>query len=226
MFLHPHSPQYLNVSTDTPSYASETPYHHLPKQPSHSTYTLSSPSSPRAKRPPNAFIIFRSEVINREELRQYHSNQTEISQIVGELWRNLSESEKEVYYQAAEVRRVKHRTEFPHFVYHAKNTVTPRKTKRGLGSSGRENRSEKGWPESCFSRRADHPPNTPNKNTLYAPDEYRGNSVQSNPYNYPVAYCQPENFIQQQPNQSHNSSNQKNYMDTEHLRSLMEHFNR
>ena len=64
-------------------------------------------------RPPNSFIIFRSERHNL--VRESHPNipNTEVSKIIGEMWKKLSDSEKQEFEKKAEQAKKEHSEQYP-----------------------------------------------------------------------------------------------------------------
>ncbi|KAJ7071557.1 high mobility group box domain-containing protein [Mycena amicta] len=78
-------------------------------------------------RPPNAFILFRSENAHKIP-KAVTKDQKRISRSIGELWRELSEPERAFWQQRAEEAKREHAARHPNYVFHpVKKTVVPRK---------------------------------------------------------------------------------------------------
>lgn len=71
------------------------------------------------RRPPNAFLIFRSEVWttikNHEEIHE--RNNRDISCIAGRCWRDLSDDEREKYRRLAAAAKEEHKKKYPHYKF-------------------------------------------------------------------------------------------------------------
>lgn len=84
-------------------------------------------------RPPNAFILFRSDFIKGKrvptDVETDHSN---LSKVVGHTWRIMPEGEKAVWFEKARQEQVKHRMEHPDYTYaplHKKQVAAKRKVR-------------------------------------------------------------------------------------------------
>ena len=89
-----------------------------------------SKSNSRVTRPPNAFFIFRSEMISKLKLKDIETDQRNISRIVSHLWNDLPDDQKENYRQAAEIRRLQHQLEHPDYKYQPSTISESPKEKR------------------------------------------------------------------------------------------------
>lgn len=71
------------------------------------------------RRPPNAFLIFRSEVWNTiKNDSQYHErNNRDISCIAGDAWRELPDDERDEYRRLAAEAKEKHKKMYPHYKF-------------------------------------------------------------------------------------------------------------
>ncbi|KAG7085889.1 hypothetical protein E1B28_003423 [Marasmius oreades] len=85
------------------------------------TSPASHPSRRRASpfhipRPRNAFMIFRSEQCTQTKItRSVEHDHRHISRIIGHLWNNLSEAEKDVYRAKAEREKFEHTIKYPNY---------------------------------------------------------------------------------------------------------------
>ncbi|KAI0358942.1 hypothetical protein OH77DRAFT_1120845 [Trametes cingulata] len=69
-------------------------------------------------RPPNAFMIFRSELWNKEKIKStVERDHRQISRIAGNLWNDLSEAERAPYHQLAEEAKKEHARKYPQYKY-------------------------------------------------------------------------------------------------------------
>ncbi|KAF6747829.1 high mobility group box domain-containing protein, partial [Ephemerocybe angulata] len=68
-------------------------------------------------RPPNAFIIFRSDFWAAEKLKPQpvERNNADISRIVGHCWNSMDAAQKKVYYDRAAQLREMHRLRYPDY---------------------------------------------------------------------------------------------------------------
>ncbi|KAF6757981.1 high mobility group box domain-containing protein, partial [Ephemerocybe angulata] len=68
-------------------------------------------------RPPNAFIIFRSDFWAAEKLKPHpvERNNADISRIVGHCWNSMDAAQKKVYYDRAAQLREMHRLQYPEY---------------------------------------------------------------------------------------------------------------
>ncbi|KAI0367513.1 hypothetical protein BV20DRAFT_557836 [Pilatotrama ljubarskyi] len=69
-------------------------------------------------RPPNAFMIFRSELWNKEKIKStVERDHRQISRIAGNLWNDLSEAERAPYHHLAEEAKKEHARKYPQYKY-------------------------------------------------------------------------------------------------------------
>ncbi|KLO05815.1 high mobility group box, partial [Schizopora paradoxa] len=66
-------------------------------------------------RPPNAFILFRSDFIAKH--KRDLSNQQSISRIAGVVWKALPESERKIWFARAEEAKSAHSQQFPGYQF-------------------------------------------------------------------------------------------------------------
>ncbi|KAI0651436.1 hypothetical protein C8Q79DRAFT_922196 [Trametes meyenii] len=90
---------------------------------------LAAPSSPRSShsrkkkpghipRPPNAFMIFRSELWSKEKIKaDVERDHRQISRIAGNLWNALSDEERAPYMALAEEAKQDHHRKYPEYKY-------------------------------------------------------------------------------------------------------------
>ncbi|KAG6885292.1 hypothetical protein C0993_003576 [Termitomyces sp. T159_Od127] len=79
---------------------------------------MSSSRQQKIPRPPNAFIIYRSFVGERLPLPPpgTRRNQTEVSKIAGEMWRNESSEVKDEFRRQAAIAKAEHAAKYPDYV--------------------------------------------------------------------------------------------------------------
>lgn len=96
----------------------------------------------RIRRPPNAFILFRTHSFQERKNETGMMKQSMLSKIIGEEWRQLSENEKAVWMQKAEKAKEEHRLRYPDYVFRpARNNGTRETSKKrvcGETESGSE----------------------------------------------------------------------------------------
>ncbi|OSD05777.1 hypothetical protein PYCCODRAFT_1475262 [Trametes coccinea BRFM310] len=69
-------------------------------------------------RPPNAFMIFRSELWSKEKIKStVERDHRQISRIAGNLWNQLNDKEREPYKRRAEEAKVEHARLYPQYKY-------------------------------------------------------------------------------------------------------------
>lgn len=69
-------------------------------------------------RPPNAFLLFRSDFIDKGIIPSYiESKQQNVSRIAAEVWRQMSKDELQVWKDKAQLTKEKHRLEHPDFKF-------------------------------------------------------------------------------------------------------------
>lgn len=95
-------------------------------------------------RPPNAFIIFRSELCARfKELPVFERRHRQLSQICGEAWRSLSPEQKRSYEDRATAAAAAHMAKYPWYAYsprRSKNSSRkPPRAKRITNQDSRRN---------------------------------------------------------------------------------------
>ncbi|KAF5339220.1 hypothetical protein D9611_011189 [Ephemerocybe angulata] len=86
-------------------------------------------------RPPNAFIIFRSDFWAAEKLKPQpvERNNADISRIVGHCWNSMDAAQKKVYYDRAAQLREMHRLQYPEYrLKPAARRPRAQKTKSGV----------------------------------------------------------------------------------------------
>ncbi|KDQ64283.1 hypothetical protein JAAARDRAFT_117714, partial [Jaapia argillacea MUCL 33604] len=75
-------------------------------------------SSPRIPRPPNAFMLFRSDFLARKVIPQHvERRQQNLSRIAGECWHLLSETEKAKWHAKAKEALENHRAKYPSYKF-------------------------------------------------------------------------------------------------------------
>ncbi|KII92663.1 hypothetical protein PLICRDRAFT_172723 [Plicaturopsis crispa FD-325 SS-3] len=89
--------------------------------------------SNKPRRPRNSWIIFRSkhctEAAARSTAATAKEKQQEASTALGERWRNMSDEEKEPYFEAAAAEKVAHAIKWPHYQYHPESKEQKRQQK-------------------------------------------------------------------------------------------------
>ena len=84
-------------------------------------------------RPPNAFLIFRSELWNKEKIKSsVERDHRQISRIAGRYWQELTADERAPYHVLAEEAKRLHAQKYPDYKYspvYRKDKATKRKTK-------------------------------------------------------------------------------------------------
>ncbi|KAH6902138.1 hypothetical protein BKA70DRAFT_674657 [Coprinopsis sp. MPI-PUGE-AT-0042] len=81
-------------------------------------------------RPPNAFILFRSSFIKSQHVStSVETNHSTLSKIIGMTWKNMSETERQVWHAKAKVEQEEHRRKFPKYAFKPQQT----KSKGGTG---------------------------------------------------------------------------------------------
>lgn len=81
-------------------------------------------------RPPNAFILFRSSFIKSQHVStSVETNHSTLSKIIGITWKNMSESERQVWHAKAKVEQEEHRRKFPKYAFRPQQT-------KGKGGTG------------------------------------------------------------------------------------------
>ncbi|PIL30883.1 transcription factor [Ganoderma sinense ZZ0214-1] len=112
----PH-PSLLSCSGSSPTRSS----HSRKKKPGH------------IPRPPNAFLIFRSELWNKEKIKgSVERDHRQISRIAGRYWQELSDAERAPYHVLAEKAKRDHAELYPDYKYspvYRKDKATKRKAK-------------------------------------------------------------------------------------------------
>ncbi|KAI0638968.1 hypothetical protein C8Q77DRAFT_1069169 [Trametes polyzona] len=96
----PSSPEQLAVD------ASQRTSHSRKKKPGH------------IPRPPNAFMIFRSDLWNKEKIKStVERDHRQISRIAGNLWNSLTDAERAPYQHLAEEAKKEHARKYPQYKY-------------------------------------------------------------------------------------------------------------
>ncbi|KIJ23985.1 hypothetical protein M422DRAFT_111323, partial [Sphaerobolus stellatus SS14] len=65
-------------------------------------------------RPPNAFIVFRTEYIRAMETQ---NSTPEVSRSLGEMWRSMSEEQKQPWVEKALEKKLEHQAKYPNYRY-------------------------------------------------------------------------------------------------------------
>ncbi|KAJ7676262.1 high mobility group box domain-containing protein, partial [Mycena rosella] len=69
-------------------------------------------------RPPNAFILFRSSLINSQCVStEVETNHSTLSKIIGMAWKNLPDDERQVWRHKAMDAVAEHKRNFPTYVF-------------------------------------------------------------------------------------------------------------
>ena len=77
-------------------------------------YTEKRDAPKRIPRPPNAFMLYRSDFHKRRTIpREVEKRQQNLSRIAGQCWKMLPETEKAIWYGKAAVIRAEHRARYP-----------------------------------------------------------------------------------------------------------------
>ncbi|KAF5388646.1 hypothetical protein D9757_004792 [Collybiopsis confluens] len=88
-------------------------------------------------RPPNAFMLFRSEFIKQQHIPgSIETDRTSLSKIIGSCWRLLAEEEKAVWYRRAKAADVEHKRMYPDYRFcpvHGKKKGRSKKEKKTSG---------------------------------------------------------------------------------------------
>lgn len=102
--IDPDSPPSSPAHFDTP--AGQRSSHSRKKKPGH------------IPRPPNAFMIFRSHLWNKEKIKSsVERDHRQISRIAGNLWNSLSDAERAPYHDLAEDAKKEHARKYPQYKY-------------------------------------------------------------------------------------------------------------
>ncbi|KAL1663556.1 hypothetical protein GGF50DRAFT_102840 [Schizophyllum commune] len=91
-------------------------------------------------RPPNAFMIFRSEYWSRQKANPQERDHRNVSRNAGELWNNLTEAERDKYRRIAKMKKQMHARMYPDYKY----TPVFRKDKAEGSSSDGKRRTKRG----------------------------------------------------------------------------------
>ncbi|KAL0578971.1 hypothetical protein V5O48_003011 [Marasmius crinis-equi] len=132
------SPRTSESSTDASYSPHPSPYPLEGSSPpsSHDEKDLASPrtSKPRKatedriRRPPNAFILFRSDWKQRQT--HIERDETKISRMAGIAWRNLPPQEKAYWERKAHEAKIQHKAAYPEYRYAPKSRSKPRVQKK------------------------------------------------------------------------------------------------
>jgi sRNA-binding carbon storage regulator CsrA len=71
----------------------------------------------KIKKPPNAFIIYRSEIYKHIKNEYPNATSRKLSQIIGNMWNNQSEENKSYYIKKANAIKKKHNKIYPRYKY-------------------------------------------------------------------------------------------------------------
>lgn len=116
----------LKLEPVSPSLSAESPYSSpTPSSPLSLPETNTSPRSSHTRkrnpdhipRPPNAFLIFRSEFWAKQKQNPIERDHRQISRIAGHCWRSLSSEERAHYKGLAEIRKNMHAIQHPGYKY-------------------------------------------------------------------------------------------------------------
>ncbi|KAK0556329.1 hypothetical protein OC846_001284 [Tilletia horrida] len=89
------------------------------------------------KRPPNAFMLFRSHVQNGNLIPQSEKDQSNASRIAGMMWRSIGEEQRQNWYAVAEAKKAEHARLFPDYKYKPskrENNAPKRRMKKKSGA--------------------------------------------------------------------------------------------
>ncbi|KAJ7179934.1 hypothetical protein C8R43DRAFT_382644 [Mycena crocata] len=116
-----------------------SPHYYRPhiQSPSSSTPTTSPSKPKRIPRPPNAFILYRSDLLKNGQIPDHiERRQQTLSRVAGECWNLLLPEEKQVWQQLAQERAAIHLRDYPN--YHFKPSP------RGKGKTKLRSNEDKG----------------------------------------------------------------------------------
>ncbi|KIJ68764.1 hypothetical protein HYDPIDRAFT_70917, partial [Hydnomerulius pinastri MD-312] len=68
-------------------------------------------------RPPNAFMVYRSFLWNKENLKSIEKDNRNVSRIAGRCWNELSEAEREPFRRMADEAKTLHAMLYPEYKY-------------------------------------------------------------------------------------------------------------
>ncbi|KIJ21450.1 hypothetical protein PAXINDRAFT_32552, partial [Paxillus involutus ATCC 200175] len=68
-------------------------------------------------RPPNAFMVFRSWLWNKDNLKSVERDNRNVSRIAGRYWNELSEAERAPFRKMAEEAKLRHAELYPEYKY-------------------------------------------------------------------------------------------------------------
>ena len=91
----------------------------------------SPPQPERVKRPMNAFMVWAKEERARLSAERSHKHNADLSRLLGQRWRAMSETEKEPYRQQAQVLAQRHKREHPEYRYRPRRRQSGEKKVRG-----------------------------------------------------------------------------------------------
>ncbi|KAF9569048.1 hypothetical protein CPC08DRAFT_718434 [Agrocybe pediades] len=110
-----------------------------PSPPS-SPYLPSSPKEKRIPRPPNAFLLFRSDFIKtHKKIKEEEKRQQNISKLAGEVWGMMDEVERQTWYDKAAEVNDEHRRVHPHYKFSPAPRGSRRSKDKDQESSSLEN---------------------------------------------------------------------------------------
>lgn len=140
--LPPSLPMFTaNTSDDVPSSSpSPTIATHLPFTPG-SSHTRNRRKG-HIPRPPNAFMVFRSWLWNKDNLKNVERDNRNVSRIAGRLWNDLSEEQRAPFRKMAGEAKVRHAQLYPEYKY-TPTFRKPNKSSQRLPKRRREGSTKK-----------------------------------------------------------------------------------
>ncbi|KIK99891.1 hypothetical protein PAXRUDRAFT_414321 [Paxillus rubicundulus Ve08.2h10] len=138
--IHPLPPS-PSTCTTTSSDSPSPPLTHLPFAPG-SSHTRNRKEG-HIPRPPNAFMVFRSWLWNKDNLKSVERDNRNVSRIAGRYWNELSEAERVPFRKMAEEVKARHAELYPEYKY------SPMSRKRGKVPQRRSHRSDLDETEKC-----------------------------------------------------------------------------
>ncbi|KAF9482452.1 hypothetical protein BDN70DRAFT_991091 [Pholiota conissans] len=100
-----------------------------------------SPTAEHIPRPPNAFLLFRSDFLKKGTIpREYESRQQNLSRIAGEIWRLMDSTEKQHWHAEAKAKAKEHFLRHPHYKFNpaARGTRTAKNKSNASGQASDE----------------------------------------------------------------------------------------
>jgi hypothetical protein len=125
--IHPHPPSPSTCTTNS----SDSPpsiVTHLPFAPG-SSHTRNRKEG-HIPRPPNAFMVFRSWLWNKDNLKSIERDNRNVSRIAGRYWNELSEAERAPFRCMAEEAKARHAQLYPEYRYSPGSQKKPKVSQR------------------------------------------------------------------------------------------------